>query len=439
MTEASEIHNPLFFQNGFAVVRGVWPAEEARALADALMVQCASSPAATVAMSDLTNKIPTLRSVVFDSRLLGAIRSQIGPKISFIQDFALQINRHSAGWHTDSCCKRIGRGGDLREDIVPYAVVKIILYLKGDNAGLAVIPGSHRDPMTDLHFDEVPGDYRWIRKGEVVTEPLNIRPHVRPAVVEAEAGDAIVFDVRLLHCARSLDSDGRNWIVSAPGGVASGWQGDKIVLHLCFGLDNVHSERFYSYLRYLRPELYSQDMDPEFMAELRHHDLHLSAGWGNLFERDPNELEGVFSQQTYAAELSAARSKRAVDWLEAARGLLTGRERIVAWGWGTDLDSLLSYAPDLVAALKCGRFVIVDEDAAGQTAYGIAIRPLSDSVLGDAPIILAPYSFQWREQLRRDAARLGIAKERIIDVLPDPNLEYEPVKAFDPRWRMWAG
>jgi len=426
--------DPLFAANGFTVVRKLWSAEEAESLAASLADACAPTPDATVALPDLVTRMPSLRSTVFDERILSAVRACLGPEIRFVRDFALQINRHSVGWHRDSACPRYGAGGDFREEMHPYAVVKVILYLAGGNAGLAVLPGSHRDPMTDIRFDETPDAYRWIRAGETVTGPLNVRPDVRPAVVDAEAGDAIIFDLRLLHCARSLDAGSGRWIMHAPGGNAAGWQGDKIVLHICFGLDNVHSERFHSYMRYRRPELYGCDLDPAFVAELGERGLLLSAGLGNLFERAPAELEGVYDQQTFAAELAAARPVRAQAWLTAVRGLMEGRDRIALWGVGPDLDGMLSQAPDVDEAVVAGRIAVVDEDGAGRRFRGTTVTAPAAWVDLKGPVVLAPYCANWRESLRREAARLGIAAARIVDVPFDPDLEYNPVNAFDPGW-----
>lgn len=432
--------DPLFAENGFTVVRGLWPAEEASALAEALVSACAPARDATVAMSDLPNKQPWMRPVVFDPRLRAALGACLGPRLCFARDFSLQINRHSVGWHRDAACIRFGRGGDYQEATHPYGVVKLIFYLKGANAGLAVLPGSHRDPMTDIRFDESPDHYRRLGPGETVNRRFNRRPDVRPVVIDAAAGDAIIFDLRLLHCARSLDEAGKTWILQAPAGDAPDWHGEKVVLHLCFGLDNIHTDRFISYLRYVRPELYPADMPEAFVADLAAQGLLPSAGLGNLFERDPGHLDGIYHRQgAYAADLSAARSKRARVWLDTVLALLDAGGPLAIWGIAPELEAVVGTAPGLRAAIAAGRITVVDQDQAGRPFRGttvVAPTALSAGATADAmPVVLAPYCPHWREHLRREATRLGIAATRIIDISFDPDLEFLPVNAYDPGWK----
>jgi uncharacterized protein with ATP-grasp and redox domains len=69
----------------------------------------------------------------------------------------------------------------------------------------------------------------------------------------------------------------------------------------------------YSYFRYARRELNYKDLPDDFRDELSARGLVLSQGWGNFYEREPEELRHVFLRdpaqlEPLIAEFSRGRS-----------------------------------------------------------------------------------------------------------------------------------
>ena len=89
-----------------------------------------------------------------------------------------------------------------------------------------------------------------------------------------------MFDQRLYHSGRRVDD----------GAVTKERDAPKFTLSLVFGLDNMHSTRFFSYFRYARRELGYKPLPPTYVDRLREHDLLLSHGLGNYYAQHPEEI-----------------------------------------------------------------------------------------------------------------------------------------------------
>ena len=96
-------------------------------------------------------------------------------------------------------------------------------------------------------------------------------------------GDILVFDERLLHCGRRLNKEKTE--------MSSTFFGRKATLAYVFGERNVHSWRFHSFFRHLRPELKYLPLKPKVESIVN----NLSLWWEqldeNLFDKHPEELK----------------------------------------------------------------------------------------------------------------------------------------------------
>jgi hypothetical protein len=118
-----------------------------------------------------------------------------------------------------------------------------------------------------------------------------------PLAWKAEVGDVLVFDERTYHAGRRVDG----------GQVTANREAPKFTLSLVFGLDNEHSERMYSYFRYLRSELGYRDLPEQQRAELAARGLVLSSGWRDFYREHPEDIRHVHLQGgTRREELLAA-------------------------------------------------------------------------------------------------------------------------------------
>lgn len=271
-------------QNGFAVFRGLIPAAECARLAATLKREAQIQDGVEFTRVDATNKFPTTREVLFDPRVLVAVRSVIGPKPRFLQVSDLHYLHDTAGWHRDSVHRAHDSSAAPDWSDGQFGVVKAILYLESDNAAMGFMVGSHLSPM-EMDRDLVKAIEK--RSGHIVID-VGDEPNRQftalqktvPMAWKAQAGDLLVFDERMYHAGRRVD-DGR---------VNTHREAAKFTLSLVFGPDNHHSERLYSYFRYARRELHYRDFPPDYRDALADADLILSGGLGNYYERYPHEL-----------------------------------------------------------------------------------------------------------------------------------------------------
>jgi hypothetical protein len=222
--------------------------------------------------------------VLFDERLLNAVRTAIGAQARFLQVSDLHYLHDTCGWHRDSVHRAHDStdSADWSDD--QFGVVKAILYLESDNAAMGIMCGSHLSPM-EMDRDLVKSIER--RSGQIVIN-VSDEPNRRftttekrvPFAWKAQAGDVLVFDERMCHAGRRVEY----------GRVNARLEAAKFTLSLVFGPDNMHSERLYSYFRYARRELHYRDFPADYRAALADHGLLLRTGLGNYYLQHPEEL-----------------------------------------------------------------------------------------------------------------------------------------------------
>jgi Phytanoyl-CoA dioxygenase (PhyH) len=284
-------HAEALRENGFTVFRHLFPPEECARLAAQFKAEAGIQPGTRFTRVDSTNHYESTRQVLFDERVLNAVRDSIGAKARFLQVSDLHYLHDTAAWHRDS----VHRAPDASEapdwtDLEggQFGVVKAILYLESDNAAMGIMCGSHLSPIEM--------DRAFVRRienagGQLVIDADN-EPNQRfteeekkiPMAWRALPGDVLVFDERLYHNGRRVENGKVNANRTAP----------KFCLSLVFGADNRHSERMYSYFRYARRELAYRDLSENFRRELADRGLVLSNGWGNYYEQFPQDLRHAF-------------------------------------------------------------------------------------------------------------------------------------------------
>ena len=279
-------HSQALRENGFTIYRGLFSAPECAALAAEFKSAAGITEGVHFTRTDATNKVPATRKVLFDPRILGAVREALGDEIRFVQPSDLHYLHDTVGWHRDSVHREFDNreAADWTDADGPFGVVKAILYMEADSAGMGIMAGSHLSSRA-IDIDHVKAVER---RGEQIVvdrldEPnrrLSDEEKRRPLVWVAGVGDVLVFDQRMYHCGRRV----------VDGVVSRHNEAPKFCLSMVFGLDNLHSERFHSYFRYARRELGYRDFDPEYRRQLEAHELIFRNGLGNFYERHPEQL-----------------------------------------------------------------------------------------------------------------------------------------------------
>jgi ectoine hydroxylase-related dioxygenase (phytanoyl-CoA dioxygenase family) len=292
-------HAEALRENGFTVFRGLFPPEECARLTAQMKAEAGIQAGKHFTKVDATNNYASTRQVLFDERVLNAVRESIGADARFLQVSDLHYLHDTSAWHRDS----VHRAPDASEapdwsDLEggDFGVVKAILYMESDNAAMGIMCGSHRSPIEM--------DYEFVKEVEAAGGQLIIdadnEPNQRfteeekriPMAWRALPGDVLVFDERMYHAGRRVENGKVNQHREAP----------KFCLSMVFGADNRHSERMYSYFRYARKELGYTDVNEDLGQQLADRGLVLSNGWGNYYEQFPEDLRHAYLRDPNSLE-----------------------------------------------------------------------------------------------------------------------------------------
>jgi hypothetical protein len=275
--------------NGFFVFGELFSQAECADLERTLKSEAGIQDSQKYTKVDVANSFQAARDILFEGRILDAVQSALGEQPRFLQVGDLHYLHDTAGWHRDSVHRAhdASEAPDWREGQEPFGVVKAILYLESDNAAMGIMAGSHLTPieMDHAHVKAVEdaGGQLVIDAGQDPNVRLTAEQQRVPLAWRARVGDVLVFDERMYHCGRRIDN----------GIVTKNREAAKFTLSLVFGRDNLHSQRMYSYFRYVRQELPYRDFAPAVAAELAQRDLVLSSGWANYYREQPDDLRHV--------------------------------------------------------------------------------------------------------------------------------------------------
>jgi hypothetical protein len=173
--------------------------------------------------------------------------------VCFLQHTDLHVGFSSFNWHRDSVSRALGVGPDWDERDATYRIVRVGLYLQsaGGAFKLGLVPGTHRlvDPRAQKArraMERTAG--WWGHARRLLTGKV---PEVPGAEwVPAGAGDAVIFDPRVLHTGTPVD-------------------GAKYSMFVAFGVPNRHFEAHASYYRFTRPDLGYAAMAPALVERLQ--------------------------------------------------------------------------------------------------------------------------------------------------------------------------
>jgi Phytanoyl-CoA dioxygenase (PhyH) len=204
-------------------------------------------------LPDGVSRTPELWDLIFEPRLLAAVRLLLDADVRYLQHSDLHVGFSAVAWHRDNVNRRYGIGDDWNEETEAYRLVRVAIYLQSfaeNGFTLALIPGSQRRgvlaPGDLAELDAASRGTGRIRALLTGYDPLR----ARAASVSARSGDAVLFDPRILHCGSFIS-------------------GAKYSIFLAYGVPGRHFARHRAYYRRTRRELRYVDLDPGLVARLR--------------------------------------------------------------------------------------------------------------------------------------------------------------------------
>lgn len=210
-------------------------------------------------LPDGVSKRPELWPLIFDERLLAVVRDVAGPDVAYLQHTDLHVGFSAVGWHRDNVDRIYGVGPDWDESTEPYRLVRVGFYLQGfaeSGFRLGLIPGTHRAGPTRLDATRAAIESKAGGLWSALSMLTGRSPLDEVATwVQAEQGDAILFDPRILHSGKDA-------------------RGPKYSVFLAFGAPNGHFRRHAFYYRHARRELGYGDLPSDLARRLSAAGLH---------------------------------------------------------------------------------------------------------------------------------------------------------------------
>lgn len=224
-------------RDGYIVVPGLLDPQEAvnyrRAIANVFeLPRCDVTTAidgATMTLADGVTSMPEFWPLIFNPRLLDAVRAVLGPDIRYTQHSDLHINLPGGRWHRDNAYREFQIGPDWDESQEPYRVARVAFYLSDyaeSGSSLMILPGSHRkesrlNRREYSAWNRLRSIFRRRGQNDRVPHLFFSRPSIR---LKTKPGDCVIFDQRLMHA----------------GGVLRGRE-PKYAIYLAYGVENQHS------------------------------------------------------------------------------------------------------------------------------------------------------------------------------------------------------
>ena len=203
---------------------------------------------------DGVSQNPEFWDLVVHPALLDAARAVLAPDVRYLPHSDLHVGFSATRWHRDNVDRTLGEGSDWDEQREPYRLARVALYLQSfgeSRFSLGVIPGTHRADSARPLRRAIEQEAARLSHGE--EEPSGLSGHAD--WVRAEAGDAVIFDPRILHSGSPIN-------------------GPKYSVFLAYGVPGLHYYRHGVYYRHVRGETRYRDMPTGLVARLREHGLY---------------------------------------------------------------------------------------------------------------------------------------------------------------------
>ena len=240
-----------FATDGVVLLRGLLTADEVRFYIDVLKGLAGGGERWT--QPDGVNRNPAFWPLIFNERLLAAVRAIFGPDVRYLPHNDLHLGFSSFSWHRDSVTRSHGEGADWDESQEPYRIARVGIYLQQfaqSQFKFGIVKGSHRpDDLASARLRRV------LRKTSAAANLLSGLSGVDFIGEDADwiatdPGDCVIFDPRCLH-------------------TGSKFHGEKYAIFVAYGVENAHFRNHWHYYVKLRTDLGYSPIAPALAARLR--------------------------------------------------------------------------------------------------------------------------------------------------------------------------
>jgi hypothetical protein len=236
-TNMSRTGAEQFADDGFVVVRGMLSPSEAAFYTERLTQL--SGGAERWTQPDGVNRNPELWAIIFNERLLAAVRGVLGPDIRYLPHNDLHVGFSSFSWHRDNVTRDFGHGADWDETQDAYRIARVGIYLhrfEESHFKLGIVTRSHRSAPLDAERQR-----RVRRRTSAAANVLAGLSGVDIVGTDAEwiatdPGDCVIFDPRCLH-------------------TGTKFHGKKYSIFVAYGVENSHFRHHWHYYLKLRSDL----------------------------------------------------------------------------------------------------------------------------------------------------------------------------------------
>jgi hypothetical protein len=240
-----------FVEDGFTCVRGLLDPSEAAFYIARLRARAGTADRWTE--PDGLSRHPEFWPLIFNERLLAAVREILGPSVRYLPHTDLHVGFSSFSWHRDNVNRNFGNGADWDEENVPYSITRVGIYLQRySESGFRIgfVKGSHRTGQLSGAEHRRLG--RATSAAAVVFSWLSGRDSVASLAdwVAPDAGDCLIFDPRVLH-------------------TGSRFHGQKYSIFLAYGVENAHFRNHWHYYSKLRTDLGYSKLPPLLSNRLK--------------------------------------------------------------------------------------------------------------------------------------------------------------------------
>lgn len=205
-------------------------------------------------LTDGVTKTEAFWPMISHEKLVGHVKEVIGDDAKYLQHSDLQFGFSAVSWHRDNVSRTYGVGPDWDESEELYQNVRVGIYLQShEESGFALgfIPGSHTLKPGDTGISARLREARFAGQGALAYLSPKLQKAMKSAEwVATEPGDAIIFDVRILHSGSYI-------------------HGPKLSMFLGYGVPGRHFADLRNYYRFVRPELGYGTIPEPLQDELR--------------------------------------------------------------------------------------------------------------------------------------------------------------------------
>lgn len=255
-------------ERGYVVVRGLLDPDEVRHYRELLAARSGIVGSQGLARgrgkggwnhTDGVSQDPDFWDLIFHPRLHEKVGEVIGSGFKYLQHSDLQVGFSAIAWHRDNVNRTYGLGPDWDEGDGLYGLVRVGIYLHDfEEVGfrLGFIPGSHRVQAGMAGWRRSLRERFFQVQGILAYLGPRLQQATRAAEwIETGAGDAIIFDPRILHSGSFI-------------------RGLKMSMFLGFGQEGRHFSDLHNYYLHVRKELGYHPLDEALVRALEEAGLH---------------------------------------------------------------------------------------------------------------------------------------------------------------------